>query len=136
MIDMGVQPYLIISTVVGVLAQRLVRTICPKCKVPYKVDAKALKDLMASAKEKEYTVYKGKGCEDCHDTGYKGRIGLYELMVLSEDIRQGIVSKASAGELAKRAKAEGMQTLCEDGFGKVLQGITTIEEVLRVTSEV
>ncbi len=136
MIDMGVQPYLIVSTVIGVLAQRLVRTICPKCKVPYKVEAKALKDLTASTKEKEYTVYKGKGCEHCHDTGYKGRIGLYELMILSEDIRQGIVNKASASQLGKTARAEGMQTLCEDGFEKILQGITTIEEVLRVTSEV
>jgi len=136
MIDMGVQPYLIVSTVIGILAQRLVRTICPKCKEPYKIDPKTLKELSSSFKEKEITVYKGKGCDNCRHTGYKGRIGIFELMILSENIRQAIVNKASAQELMKIARTEGMQTLQEDGLEKVLAGVTTIEEVLRVTAEV
>lgn len=136
MIDMGVEPYLIVSTLIGIAAQRLVRNICSKCKTGYKIQADVLKDLGVTIKEKELTVYKGNGCDNCHNTGYKGRIGIFELMVISEKIRQAIVDKKSAMDITKIAQSEGMQSLREDGLQKVLDGITTVEEVLRVTSEV
>lgn len=136
MIDMGSEPYLLVSAVIGVVAQRLVRRICEACKVPYKVDSSVLKDLDMPLKEKELTVYKGKGCSECHQTGYKGRIGIFEFLVMSDRIREQVLEKASSLELGKTAQSEGMQTLREDGLQKVLSGITTLEEVLRVTAEV
>jgi type IV pilus assembly protein PilB len=134
LIDMEIEPFLISSTLEGVLAQRLVRTICPNCRDIYKPSTELLVELKISPEEaKEFTFYHGKGCEDCNFTGYKGRIGIFELLVVSEPIRDLILQRAATNVIAKQARQEGMMTMREDGWQKVLAGITTIEEILRVT---
>ena len=130
--DMGVEPFLIASSIIGVLAQRLVRKICTKCKTEYKDSGKALENLGATNVKNEKTFI-GKGCKACKNTGYKGRYGLFELMTLSDKIKELIISKASTNVITKVARDEGMLTLREDGIKKVLDGITSIEEVVRVT---
>ena len=134
MIDMGLEPFLISSSVAAVLAQRLLRTICPKCKEKYTPTKEALKDIGLNEKEK-IEFYRGKGCSKCANTGYKGRIGIFELMMLDEKIRNLIVAKTTLEEIRKQAVASGMITLKENGIGKIKEGLTTIEEVLRVTQE-
>ena len=109
LIDMGVEPFLISSSVIGIMAQRLVRVICKECG--------------------------GKKCDSCKRTGYKGRTGIFELLRISEDIKKMIVAKASANEIKKKALAEGMRTLRDDGLDKVKRGVTSIEEITRVTEE-
>jgi type IV pilus assembly protein PilB len=133
LIDMGVEPFLISSSVVGVLAQRLVRKICPHCKEEFKESAKALEELGANLKNKDAKTYIGKGCPECKNTGYRGRIGIFELMVISDKIKEMIIAKTSASVIAKTAREEGMLTLREDGVRKILDGATSVEEVVRVT---
>ena len=116
------------------LAQRLVRKICIECKEKHVPTKEELKDIGLSENEK-IDFYKGKGCPKCMNTGYKGRISIYELMIPDEKIHNAIVAKAPTDEIRKLACAAGMVTLLEDGIEKVRQGITTIEEVLRVTRE-
>lgn len=135
LIDMGIEPFLVASTVEGVLAQRLVRLICPHCKESYQPQAEVVERL-GLAEDKKYEFFKGRGCKSCRHTGYAGRTGIYELWVPSERIRNLIISKASASSLREVARAEGMRTLMEEGVQKVLQGLTTAEEVIRVTKEV
>jgi len=134
MIDMGVEPFLVSSSVIGILAQRLVRTICENCKTEYTPTKEELKDigLKQAAKLK---FFRGKGCEKCMKRGYKGRIGIYELMTVDDDIRNLIIAKAPPDEIRKKALASGMISLTEDGIQKVQDGLTTVEEVLRVTRE-
>lgn len=134
MIDMGVEPFLVSSSVIGVLAQRLVRTICPKCKEKYKPAKEELKDIGLTEDEK-VDFYRGKGCDECVKTGYRGQIGIYELMVPDDSIRNLIIAKSPTEEIRRKAVALGMLTLIEDGIGKIKQGLTTVEEVLRVTQE-
>jgi type II secretion system protein E len=134
LIDMGVEPFLVSSSVIGILAQRLVRRICEGCKEKYVPTKEDLKDIGLRESEK-VEFFKGKGCPKCMDTGYKGRISIYELMVPDEKIHNAIVSKAPADEIRKLACGSGMVTLMEDGIEKVKAGITTVEEVLRVTRE-
>ncbi len=132
--DMGVENYLIASCLDGVLAQRLVRQICQDCKTPVRADPKALEELEIDvARAEELLVYRGAGCRKCGKTGYRGRIGIYELFEINEDFKNLIVEKASANVLKKAARKAGMRTLREDGWVKVRNGITTIEEVMRVT---
>jgi len=107
LLDIGVEPYLIASSVEAFIAQRLVRVVCPKCKA--------------------------KGCEACNSTGYKGRTAIFELLLVNEDIKRFITQKVSVDEIKKKAISQGMKTLWEDGEEKIVQGITTREEVLRVT---
>ena len=132
--DMGIEPFLIASSVEAVMAQRLIRTICPHCKAEQKVDAVYLKkigfpeDEIGTAK-----FWRGVGCEACRQLGYQGRKGIYELLIVSEAIRPLIMNRANATEIAQRAMAAGMRTLRTDGWTKVKNGETTIEEVLRVT---
>ncbi len=129
--DMGIEPFLITSSVIGVVAQRLVRRICPKCKEAYEPSAKLLQALgLAAGKDK---FYRGKGCRYCKGTGYKGRVAIAEIMEISEVIRALIIAKQSAGEIRKAAEAAGMMNLRADGLEKVLSGVTTIEEISRVT---
>ena len=134
LIDMGIEPFLVASSVEAVLAQRLVRTICEHCKVEQKVEKDFLRkvgfpeDEIDSAK-----FYKGAGCEQCRQLGYQGRMGIYELLILDEAIRPLILSRAAASTIAQRAIEQGMRTLRHDGWTKVRAGKTTIEEVLRVT---
>lgn len=132
--DMGVEPFLAVSSVVGVLAQRLVRSLCAECKKPYKPTPEILKSLGVDPK-KEVTLYQTKGCEACKQTGYRGRAALFELMETSDKIRDLLLKKASSAELKEQAIRDGMINLRRDGVEKVIKGVTTVEEVLRVTEQ-
>ncbi len=132
LIDMGIEPFLVSSTVVGVMAQRLVRTICPECKEefePHEVPA----DFPANGGG-PVRLWHGVGCRACRQTGYRGRVGIYELMVTGDSIREMCVERVNASQIRKQALKEGMITLRQDGWRKVLQGKTTLDEVARVTA--
>lgn len=134
LIDMGIEPFLVASSVEAVLAQRLVRTICVHCKVEQKVERNYL--LRIGFPENDIgtaTFWKGAGCEECRQLGYQGRMGIYELLILNEAIRPLILNRAPSSTIAQKAMEEGMRTLRTDGWTKVKAGLTTIEEVLRVT---
>jgi type IV pilus assembly protein PilB len=136
LIDMGVEPFLISSSVILVLAQRLARKICSECREQIKVHPQLLIDLGVPPDEaKSFPVYKGKGCPICSNTGYKGRLGLYEVMPMKEEIKELILGRASASEIKKEALRLGMKTLRQSGIHKVKEGLSTIEEVLRTTME-
>jgi type IV pilus assembly protein PilB len=133
--DIGVEPYLISSSVIGVLAQRLIRAICPQCKVSYLADQSVLAKLSVDfPKLKEpLTLYKGKGCKNCKQSGYWGRTGIFEFLIVDERIKQLITEKASAQIIRETARRTiGMLSLRKDGINKVFKGITTLEEVDRV----
>ncbi|HOL30495.1 MAG TPA: type II secretion system ATPase GspE [Anaerohalosphaeraceae bacterium] len=132
LLDFGVEPYLVSSSLVCVLAQRLVRRICPDCKQAYDPPEHELRDLGIIQKDKT-PFYMGAGCAKCFDTGYRGRTGIYELMVINDEIRDMIYSRQTAGAIKRKALEYGMQTLRMDGARKVLAGTTTLAEVLRVT---
>ena len=134
MIDMGVEPYLISATVIGILAQRLGRRICAECKEPYEVPAMDLRRFGFKVEDPEemVTLYRGRGCENCRETGYKGRIGFHELMVMNAEIAELVVRRAPLADIKEAAKANGMKELREDGLAKVLAGITDPQEVMRV----
>ncbi len=139
LLDMGVEPFLVASTVNVALGQRLVRTICPHCKVPRRItegEFTALKENIPIALLDDHRdFFMGKGCAICHDTGYLGRMGVYEILEVNDFIREAIMRRADAGEVKKIAIKNGMVTLLEDGFAKALTGDTTIEEILRVIHE-
>ncbi len=133
LVDMGVEPFLISSSVIGVLAQRLARTICAHCKEAYTPPVEALHRLGLKPEQGEEIVfYRGKGCDRCKGSGYKGRLGIFELMPLSEPIRDLVLKGGSAAQVRDQAVAEGMKTMADDGILKVLEGVTTIDELLRV----
>ena len=134
---MGVLRYLIKSAVNGVLAQRLVRTLCDHCKVPVNLDVLDLEQtgLRPFVQADHCTVYQARGCERCMHTGYTGRTGIHELFVLDETMHRVIMEGADATGLQAAARQQGMKTLYEDGLSKVLQGVTSMEEVLRVTRD-
>lgn len=132
--DMAVEPFLICSSVSGVLAQRLVRKICPDCKEKYTPDKEASMAISLNEEEK-IDFYRGKGCPKCLDTGYRGRIGIFELMIVNEKIHNLIIAKSPRDEINRQAESLGMVSLRDDGVRKVKQGLTTIEEVLRLTQE-
>ncbi len=133
MVDMGVPGYLVASSVVAILAQRLVRTICSKCKARYTPPPEVLRDVgITDEQAKSATFMKGKGCNSCQKTGYKGRLGIYELMLVDSRARELIFKNAATPVLRRHAIASGMDTLFKDGINKVLAGITTFEEVYRV----
>lgn len=135
LLDMGIEPFLISSSVIGVIAQRLVRVICEKCKEEYVPSEDVLYGLKIKDRlnnDSKIKLYRGKGCSFCKNTGYYGRISIYELIVLDEEIKSLIVTKASSNVINNLAIKNGMKTLKDSGMEKVLQGITTIEEVLRV----
>ena len=134
LIDMGIEPFLVTSSVTAILAQRLVRVICKDCKEAYTPDTESLQGIgitpdMAEGK----VIYRGRGCPSCLDTGYKGRTGIFELMILDEPVRNLILKTSDANAIKQKAVEQGMLTLRQDGAQKVLEGITTIEEVFRVT---
>ncbi len=135
LIDMGVEPFLVSSSVIGVIAQRLVRVICENCKEAYKPTPASIKEL-GLPPNKEIKLYHGKGCSLCKGTGYKGRTGIYSVLKVSPKIQELVVSRAPAGEIDKVARSEGMKTLREDCLDKVIKGITTVEEMLRVTQDI
>jgi type IV pilus assembly protein PilB len=136
LIDMGIEPFLISSAVILILAQRLIRKICMDCREPIKPPPQLLIDLGVPPDEvKSFTVYKGKGCTICNGTGYKGRLGLYEVMTMKEEIKELVLARASASEIKKEAIRSGMKTLRQSGMTKIKDGMTTIEEILRSTME-
>ena len=137
LLDMGAEDYLLTSTVTGILAQRLVRTLCHHCREPYEalpevVEQMGLRRFVPSGK---VTLYKPVGCPQCANTGYWGRLSIVEMLVMSDGLRALIMRHATAGELRAEAIREGMETMYEDGLRKSLAGQTTLEEVLRVTRE-
>jgi type IV pilus assembly protein PilB len=131
---MGVEPFLVSATLIGALAQRLGRRVCENCKEPYEVEAEELIRLgyKPQAENEKVQLQRGRGCEICRHTGYKGRIGVYELMSVNEEVAELMVRRAPVSEIRNAARANGMKTLQEDGLRKVLAGITTPEEVARV----
>jgi type IV pilus assembly protein PilB len=134
LMNMGIEPFLVATSVNLIQAQRLIRRICTGCKDEYTVPAQALLEVGFSEEESQtMKLYKGKGCEKCNGTGYKGRVGLYEVMEMTDALRELILVGASNIELRKQAIEEGMITLRGSGLEKVRQGITTIEEVIRET---
>jgi len=133
--DMGCEPYLVASVLEGVLAQRLIRKICAACRIPAAPNPADLHALGISEAPEAVSLFKGAGCERCRGTGYRGRTGIYELFAVGEEIRGLILRKASTGEIRRRAIEQGMLTLREDGWAKAKAGITTAEEILRVTQE-
>ncbi|HLN13111.1 MAG TPA: ATPase, T2SS/T4P/T4SS family [bacterium] len=131
--DMGIERFLITSSLIGVLAQRLVRVICPHCKEAYTPPAAALRRLdLDPEQERTIKLYRGRGCDFCRGTGYRGRTGAFELITMSDHLRSLILAGASTDEIRSAAQVEGMRTLRQDGIEKVLSGVTTIEELLRV----
>ena len=136
--DMGAEDYLIASSVLGILAQRLVRVICPHCKTEIHPMPEMLKEIgfMRNGSDgRQDHFYEGRGCSECSGTGFMGRIGIYELMIVNDEIRKLTVGKSDAGLIRKAAIENGMRSLRDDGWLKVKQGITTIDEVIRVTQE-
>lgn len=133
LIDMGIEPFLISSSIIAILAQRLVRVICPNCKEKYTPSDEMLDDLKLTGK---FDFYRGKGCNKCKGAGFLGRTSTYELLLMNEEIKNMVMAKMPANELKKKAIGLGMHTLFDDGMHKVKNGITTIEEVLRVIEEV
>jgi type IV pilus assembly protein PilB len=131
--DMGVDPFLISSSVEGIIAQRLVRVICPRCKRPYSASAEEVEELKVSS-EKEVILQRGSGCSFCKGSGYKGRLGIFEILIMDRELKEMILRKAGQKEIEDYAHLQqGMKSLREDGVDKVLAGITTIEELNRVT---
>lgn len=139
LIDMGVEPFLVASTINIALGQRLVRMICPNCKAKKKLTDAEFEHLQSILPDdvigNHRDFYYGKGCTECGDTGYFDRIGLYEVLEINDFIREAIMRRADAGEIKKIAVKNGMVPILEDGFGKALAGLTTIEEILRVVNE-
>ena len=131
--DMGVESFLIASSINAILAQRLIRVICPTCKEPYDADHAELEriglsfDMFANK-----AVYRGRGCDECHHTGYRGRTGIHEFLIMDDEIKSMILNTSDATQLKRYAESLGMRTLLQDGADKVLEGVTTIEEVYRV----
>jgi len=132
LIDMGVEPFLVSSTLSGVMAQRLVRVICPTCKTEIKPSEAGLPKNMKWPKGAK--VFNGSGCRACRNSGYRGRTGLYELLTMNEELGERIIERVAASELVRIGRANGMRLLSEDGWLKVRNGVTTPDEVLRVTA--
>ena len=134
LIDMGIEPFLVASSLEAVMAQRLVRTICPHCKIPQKLDRSYLVKCGFPEADLDSAVFwKGEGCEECRQLGYQGRTGIHELLLVNDAIRPLVMNRAAASTIAMAARAQGMRTLRDDGWRKVRAGVTTVEEVLRVT---
>lgn len=137
LLDMGLEDYLISSTVNGILGQRLVRKLCPHCRESYEPlpEVAAELKLWNFSKERDILLYRPKGCEACDGTGYRGRLAITELLVMTDDIRRLVMTNAPARKIEEQALLEGMQTMYDDGIHKAVAGMTTVEEVLRVTSD-
>jgi general secretion pathway protein E len=137
LLDMGVEDYLLTSTIVGILAQRLVRTLCPHCKESYKALPEVVDELglRKFTRDRDVTLYHAKGCKECAQTGFFKRICIMEMLPMTDPLRSHVMRHATSTELRAEAIKEGMVTMYEDGMRKALAGITTFEEVLRVTRE-
>ncbi len=128
---MKIEPFLLSSAMLGIVAQRLVRRVCEKCRKRSAPPAEALEELGAAAVKGDFVV--GAGCMACGQTGYRGRLGIFEVLVVTDEIRDLIVSRGSTEDLARAARRQGMATLRDDALRKATQGITTLSEVIRVT---
>ncbi|MCX7730270.1 MAG: ATPase, T2SS/T4P/T4SS family, partial [Candidatus Caldatribacterium sp.] len=133
--EMGVPSYLIASALIGVVAQRLVRRICERCKVDFEIFGPIARELTGGEKDR-LTVFRGKGCPECNRTGYRGRTAVSEVLVMDDEMRALVLRNATEREITERACAKGMRTLRENAIRKVLQGVTTLEEMYRVTARV
>jgi type II secretory ATPase GspE/PulE/Tfp pilus assembly ATPase PilB-like protein len=132
LIEMGIEPFLISSAVVGVIAQRLVRVLCPRCKEPYAPPAEAIHRMNLPLEVDQVTFYRPKGCANCRGSGYKGRMGVFELMLVDNEVRALILKRSPAHLIREAALNNGMMTLQQDAMQKIVQGITSIDETLRV----
>jgi general secretion pathway protein E len=136
---MGVEPFLVASSLIGVLAQRLVRVLCKDCRTPYLPTPEELKEIgltpEAVREGSGGMLYKPVGCEQCNKTGYHGRSGIYEMMLMDDDLRQLTLKNVDSGTIKRQAVNKGMRTLMDDGAQKVLRGVTSVAEVLSVTQE-
>ena len=131
---MGIEPFLVSSAVILIVAQRLARRICSQCKTEDPIPHQALLKLGFSETEaNSMKVFKGKGCPACNNTGYKGRVALYEVMLIKDELKELILEGASSAEIKKAAIRLGMKTLRMSGMTKIVEGVTTIDEVMRVT---
>jgi type II secretory ATPase GspE/PulE/Tfp pilus assembly ATPase PilB-like protein len=136
LIDMGVEPFLLASSLEGVLAERLVRKICPKCREPYKPDENLMKSLNGSGEIKHgTTLYHGAGCNECMHTGMSGRTGIFELLRINGKLRELIANRPTTEQIIKAAPADHI-SMVHDGVGKAVEGITTLEEVFRVAKSI
>lgn len=135
LIDMGIEPYLVCSSVIGIMAQRLVRIICPECKVPYTPSEEELEVFNTQSMYDKKELYKGKGCSNCIGTGYVGREGIFELMTIDDEIRESIMANVGSNQIKQMAIKKGMYTLRQDGLRKAFAGDTTMEDVLRVAQD-
>ncbi|MGD0626545.1 MAG: ATPase, T2SS/T4P/T4SS family [Thermodesulfobacteriota bacterium] len=136
LIDMGMEDYLLSSTIIGILAQRLVRVACPSCSEPYSPDPAIMKEMkLAGVGLEGSKIHEVRGCEKCSNTGYLGRTGIYEFLKISENIQKLILEKKDSNIIKEAARKKGMRTLREEGWLKVIQGVTTVSEILRVTQE-
>jgi general secretion pathway protein E/type IV pilus assembly protein PilB len=134
LIDMGVKPFLVASSCRAIMAQRLVRKLCQKCKEPHTPTPYEMQVLKLDPRELEKTtLYRGRGCPECGKTGYRGRTGVYEIFELNDEVRQLIYERVPSNVLRARGREMGMRTLREDGVRKIMAGITTPEEVISVT---
>ncbi len=136
MMNMGIEPFLICSSVIGIVAQRLIRKICPLCKQSYPIPKELAERLRLYElkKEKEIKLYRGKGCKGCFQSGYKGRVGITEILILTPQVKEQILQRGGEIKIKEIGRKEGMKTMREDGLIKALAGITSLEEVLRVTA--
>jgi general secretion pathway protein E/type IV pilus assembly protein PilB len=134
-VDMGVKPFLVASAVKAIMAQRLIRKVCPKCRVPYMPTDYEMEVLkMDPVEVKKSTMVRGNGCNECSRTGYRGRMGIYEIFSIDDEVRRLIYEKVPSNVIRARARELGMRTLREDGVRKIMAGITTPEEVISITS--
>jgi len=130
LVDLGVQPFMVSSTLLGAMAQRLVRKICPHCEEKFTMTGEQLRGFGFAAPKEKYTLMRGKGCRQCRSTGYFGRCGIFEIFPMSDRLKKMVMANEPSSELVKVAKQEGMKTLREDAWDKMLQGVTTYQEVL------
>jgi len=139
LVDMGVEPFLVASSLIGILAQRLVRVLCKDCRAPYLPAPEELKEIgLVPEDVREASggmLYKPTGCPECNNTGYRGRTGIYEMMLLDDELRQLTLKNVDSGTIKRQAVGKGMRTLMDDGAQKVMRGITSVAEVLSVTQE-
>jgi general secretion pathway protein E len=134
LLEMGMENYLISSSLIGIMAQRLVRVICPECKEPYTPEVGVMEELGISHTEvTKLDIFKGRGCKNCANTGFRGRKGIYELLMMNDEIRELILDKTPSNVIKEKGRAQGMKTLREAGWNKVKAGVSTVSEVLRVT---
>ncbi|HEY5622052.1 MAG TPA: GspE/PulE family protein [Pontiella sp.] len=137
LLDMGIEPFLVASSVEGIVAQRLVRSLCKACRRPVELEENLLREqgFPVERLKQEGPIYEAVGCDECRGNGYKGRTGIFEILPVSDEIRPLVIAHASASEIKQTSLTQGMKTLREDGWDKVLAGVTTIDEILRVTEE-